>query len=341
MKLQTKRLRLRGWFLSFYVCVIGIFTSTLTSCTGDKNNVEDDLYKNGSFSFMDEVFGMTELCITNHGLKNGIYSIEINLKDKNNNSIYLDLTSSTNDFNGRYTFGLGYRKYTNKSFIKIGNNVYPLSSGFITLYINNQTNPVEIMCKDIYGNFLGGLYNGEFNYIDESNQQPIPEDSGVGSFSYLNSTNNKITMGSLQYYGLDTVYRVKNYALFLQNKEGNYLRFLIFCRENKDICEGDYTTYDDLSYPTADTKEPDCFSRKYSIMYYGNNEYRGFGWGHVYINIIDSIYDIGINCQDDIMDVTQTGTITGHYKGKLWYYDFSSSSYLGDEGDPLPPISIK
>ena len=133
MALQTKCLILRGCFLLFYVCLTGCFASILISCADDKNNVEDELYKSGSFSFMDEVFEMTELCITNHGFKNGIYSLEINLKDKDNNSIYLDLTSSTNDFSGRYTFGLGHRKYTNKSFIKIRNIAYPLSAGYIPL----------------------------------------------------------------------------------------------------------------------------------------------------------------------------------------------------------------
>ena len=101
------------------------------------------------------------------------------------------------------------------------------------------------MCKDMHGNFLKGLYSGEFNFINISDQQLIPEDLGVGSFTYLNSTY-EITMGSLHYYGLDTVYGVKDYALFLQNKEGNSLHFLIFCRDNKSICEGDYGMYNDL-----------------------------------------------------------------------------------------------
>jgi hypothetical protein len=324
-----------------YVCLIGVFVSTLIGCTDDKKNAEDDLFKNGSFSFMGEVFGINEVCVTNRGFKEGIYSIEINIKDKNNNSIYFELTSSTKDFNGRYAFGLGNRKYTDKSFIKIRNSVYPLSEGWIDFDMDSAPQ-VSGMCRDISENSLNIFYHGNFNYTDESGQQPIPEDLGVGFFTYKNSTN-EITMGSLHYYGLDTEYGVKDYVLFLQNKEGSYLRFLIFGKEDKNICDGDYSCYDDLWYSTADTKEPNRFSKKYSIMYYGNSQYRGFGSGHIYINVTDDIYDIEISCPDDIMDISTSGEIKGHYKGKLWYHDFSSSSYLGEEEPPhpIPLISIK
>ncbi|GHT40586.1 hypothetical protein FACS189437_06380 [Bacteroidia bacterium] len=319
---------------------MGVFASALISCTDDRKNAEDNLFENGSFSFMGETFGITEVCVTNSGFKEGIYSVEINIKNKNNNSIYFYLTSATKDLTGRYAFGLGHRKYTDKSFIKIRNNVYPLSEGWINFYMDSAPQ-VSGMCRDIHENSLNISYHGTFNYTDESGQQPILEDLGVGFFTYLNSTN-EITMGSLHYYGLDTEYGVKDYALFLQNKEGNYLRFLIFCRDDKDICEGDYSGYDDLWYVTADTKQPNCFSVKYSGMCYGsNNRWEEFGGGHVYINVIDSIYDIEINCRDDIMDASKTGDIKGHYKGMLWYHDFSSSSYLGEEGPPPPPISIK
>ncbi|MDR3048084.1 MAG: hypothetical protein LBU51_10855 [Bacteroidales bacterium] len=317
---MNRKIKNKG--LTKYMLVILFSVFFLANCKENDKDTEEQPV-NESFSFIDKSFNMDECEIINYGKIDGLYTFEVNLKNKNGIQIYIKLFSIVKNVYDGYTYTLGSAsmEYSSESHIKIGSDTYLLSEGLIELYDNVITHTqngnfiFRINCNTTSGNVIKGNFEGTYKYIDKStNDSSIP--IGNGFFSYLDKSY-LLTNGSLFYKGFDEKEKMRVYELFLTNEEEDYLQFAIHSESvlGIDLYKYYYNYPEELKYFFA--PYPQSW-----FMYYGNRKecvYINEGW--IGIGKSNNNYHIDVQCGYNIY---QYFPIVGAYEGGLYFHDLST-----------------